>query len=98
MVLGQPETQVRYAQENGLMRQVVVAESELPPSWRLGGAPFGVWIDAAGIVRAKGMADRREHLESLRNAAEVGHPSVQSYLSAVAEHHEQERERLAESG
>jgi methylamine dehydrogenase accessory protein MauD len=96
LVLGQPDTQVRYAQQNGLMQHAVVAESQLPPSWRLGGAPFGVWIDAVGTVKAKGMADRREHLESLRNAAEVGHPSVQSYLSAVAEHQEQDRERLVE--
>jgi len=98
MTLGQPDTQLAYARENALMQHPVVAESQLPPSWRLGGAPFGVWIDSTGIVRAKGMVDRREHLESLRNAAAVGHPSVQSYLSAVAEREEQAREQLAGSG
>src|SRR5262245_41719838 len=97
MTLGQPETQLAYARENALMQHPVVAESQLPPTWRLGGAPFGVWVDSTGIVRAKGMVDRREHLESLRNAAAVGHPSVQSYMSAVAEREEQQREQLAGS-
>jgi len=97
MTLGEPDTQLAYAQEHALLQHPVVAESQLPPTWRLGGAPFGVWVDSTGIVRAKGMVDRREHLESLRNAAAVGHPSVQSYMSAVAEREEQQREQLAGS-
>ena len=92
MALGTRETQINYARQNGLVQQLVLAEEQLPPSWRLGGAPFGLWVDAAGQVKAKGMVDRREHLESLRQAAETGHASFESYMSALAEEKEQQRE------
>lgn len=61
----------------------------------MGGAPFGLWVGADGKVKAKGMVDRREHLESLLHAAEIGHPSIQSYVTALAEEEEQKRQREA---
>jgi methylamine dehydrogenase accessory protein MauD len=91
---GSEESQLHYAKENGLLAHPVLAESRIPPSWRAGGGPFGLWVDATGRVRTKGMVNSREHLESLRYAVEVGHPSVESYLSALSE--EQERERSSE--
>ena len=57
--------------------------------------PFGLWVGADGKVKAKGMVDRREHLESLLLAAEIGHPSIQSYVTALAEEEEQKRQREA---
>lgn len=92
MVIGSTETQIDYARKNGLTSHPVIVESQLPPSWRLQGAPFGVWISAAGQVQTKGMVNHREHLESLRHAAATGHASIQSYLEAQAEREEQERE------
>ena len=61
----------------------------------VGGAPFGLWVGADGKVKAKGMVDRREHLESLRQAAEIGHSSIQSYVTALAEEEEQKRQEKA---
>jgi methylamine dehydrogenase accessory protein MauD len=92
LVLGSREAQIAYARENGLTDQPVLAEGDLPPAWRLGGAPFGLWVDAAGRVKAKGMVDRREHLESLRHAAETGYPTFERYVSDVAERQERQRE------
>lgn len=97
MVLGSREAQISYARENDLTRYPVAAEDQLPATLRLEGAPFGLWIDAAGRVKAKGMVDRREHLESLRYAVKLGHPSVESYVAARVEEQEQERERQAAS-
>jgi hypothetical protein len=37
-------------------------------------------MDERGIIRAKGMINTREHLESLFNAKELGVGSVQEYL------------------
>jgi methylamine dehydrogenase accessory protein MauD len=91
MTPGNRRARIDYARANGLTAHPVVSEDELPASWRVGGAPFGLWIGADGAVQAKGMVDRREHLEGLRYAAEVGHPSVQSYLTERAEE-EQQRE------
>jgi len=97
MVLGKRETQINYARENGLTKHHIVAEDQLPVSFRIEGAPFGLWVNSSGQVQAKGMVDRREHLESLRYAAEIGHSSIQSYISALAEEEEQERENSVES-
>jgi methylamine dehydrogenase accessory protein MauD len=90
-----PEALKAYAQKNGLEGRPGISEDALPGSWRVGGAPFGLWIGADGKVKAKGMVDRREHLESLMLAAELGHPSIESYVAARAEKEEQRREQLA---
>ena len=60
-----------------------------------GDRSFGLWVGADGKVKAKGMVDRREHLESLRQAAEIGHSSIQSYVTALAEEEEQKRQEKA---
>jgi methylamine dehydrogenase accessory protein MauD len=85
LTLGTRQAQSHYARENGLTQQRVLAEDLLPPIWRLGGGPFGLWISATGEVKAKGMVNSREHLESLHNAAVLGHASFQSYVTAQAE-------------
>jgi len=90
-----PEALKAYAHEHGLEALPGVSEEALLPSWRVGGAPFGLWVGADGKVKAKGMVDRREHLESLLLAAELGHPSIQSYVAARAEKEEQRREQQA---
>jgi len=46
--------------------------------------PYAVLLDAAGIVRAKGLVNTREHLESLLEAHERGVASVQDYLARAA--------------
>jgi methylamine dehydrogenase accessory protein MauD len=81
LVLGTPRAKLNYVQQHGLHAETVLDEEALPSAWRLGGAPFGVWISPKGEVLAKGMTNNREHLESLRNAARTGHPSFQSYLA-----------------
>ena len=88
-VLGSRAAQESYVREHQLTARgaATIAVEDLPLDWRLDGAPFGVWVGAGGDVVAKGMTNNREHLESLRNAARVGHPSFQSYFS--------ERERSA---
>jgi methylamine dehydrogenase accessory protein MauD len=88
-----PEALRAYAREKGMEAWPGTSEEALPPSWRVGGAPFGLWVGADGKVKAKGMVDRREHLESLLRAAEIGHPSVQSFVTALAEEEEQRREQ-----
>ena len=90
-----PEALRSYAREKGLQAYPGVSEEALPPRWRVGGAPFGLWVGADGKVKAKGMVDRREHLESLRQAAEIGHSSIQSYVTALAEEEEQKRQEKA---
>ena len=43
--------------------------------------PFATLIDKAGVIRAKGLVNSREHLESLFEAHERGVASLQEFLS-----------------
>jgi len=42
--------------------------------------PHAVLIDAGGVIRAKGLVNTREHLESLLEAQERGVASLQEYI------------------
>jgi hypothetical protein len=42
-----------------------------------------VLLDGAGVVRAKGLVNSREHLESLFEAMERGVASIQDYVRSV---------------
>jgi methylamine dehydrogenase accessory protein MauD len=50
----------------------------------IGRLPHAVLIDPAGIIRAKGIVNSREHLESLLVAQETGYASMQDYLTGSA--------------
>jgi methylamine dehydrogenase accessory protein MauD len=41
--------------------------------------PYGLLIDESGMVRAKGIVNNAEHLESLLNVIEIGYPSIQDW-------------------
>ena len=45
--------------------------------------PYAVLIDGGGIVRAKGLVNTREHLESLFEAKERGLASIQDFVRAA---------------
>jgi methylamine dehydrogenase accessory protein MauD len=60
-----------------------VLSADLGMSYRVNRLPFAVLIDGDGIVRAKGLINNREQLESLFNAKELGVDSIQRYLEAV---------------
>jgi methylamine dehydrogenase accessory protein MauD len=45
-------------------------------------SPQVVLLDAAGVIRAKGLVNNREHLESLLIAEETGFGTIQAYLDA----------------
>jgi methylamine dehydrogenase accessory protein MauD len=57
-----------------------VLSQELGMTYRVGKLPYAVLIDETGVVRAKGLINTREHLESLIHAKEMGVASIQAYL------------------
>jgi methylamine dehydrogenase accessory protein MauD len=67
-----------------------VLSSELGMTYRVSRLPYAVLLDERGTIRAKGMINTREHLESLFNAKELGVGTVQDYLRTRAS--EQPRE------
>ncbi len=57
-----------------------VLSPQLGMTYRVGKLPYAVLIDQAGVVRAKGLINTREHLESLIEAKRLGVASIQDYL------------------
>ena len=47
--------------------------------------PFAALIDSQGILRARGIVNSREHLESLFEAKRLGFASIQDYFEAAAQ-------------
>jgi len=58
-----------------------VLSSELGLAYRVQRLPFAVLTDKAGVVRAKGLVNTREQLESLFSALSAGVPSLQQYAA-----------------
>lgn len=74
----------RFVQANQLQSFPYALSSELGVSFRVSRLPFAVLIGEDGIVRAKGLINNREQLESLFSAKELGIESIQSYLEQAA--------------
>jgi methylamine dehydrogenase accessory protein MauD len=53
-------------------------------SYQVSRLPFAVLIDAQGVLRARGIVNSREHLESLFEAKRLGFASIQDYFEAAA--------------
>ena len=51
-------------------------------TFKVGKLPYAILIDEDGVIRAKGLVNSREHLESLAIAKETGYGSIQAYLKA----------------
>lgn len=82
---GDLEEQRRFAREQGLLEFPYVVSTALGLAWQVGRLPHAALIDTAGVVRAKGLVNSREHLESLFEARERGVASIQELLAGAAE-------------
>ena len=61
-----------------------VLSQELGMTYRIAKLPYAVLIDESGRVRAKGLVNSREQLESLFTAKELTVASVQDYIEQKA--------------
>jgi methylamine dehydrogenase accessory protein MauD len=77
-----PEPEQRaFAQAHGLDLAAYVLSTELGLAYQVGKLPYAVLIDAAGVIRAQGLVNTREHLESLFEARERGVASIQEFVA-----------------
>lgn len=77
----QPE-HLAFWKDAGLTQFPYLLSAELGQAYRVSRLPYAVLIDGAGVLRAKGLINTREHLESLFAAKELGVGTVQKYLEA----------------
>jgi methylamine dehydrogenase accessory protein MauD len=75
----------RYAAAQGLTAFPLLNSPSLGMSYQVSRLPFAALIDADGVLRARGIVNSREHLESLFEAKRLGVGSIQEYFQK-AEH------------
>jgi methylamine dehydrogenase accessory protein MauD len=72
-----------FAREAGIGELPYVLGAELGLAYRVAKLPYAVLLDGAGVLRAQGLVNTREHLESLFEAQERGVASLDEYLRAT---------------
>ena len=75
---GAPEAHRRMIAREHLEDFPYVLSAELGMTFKVAKLPFAVLIDGTGRIRARGLVNTREQIESLFHAAETGRPSIQS--------------------
>jgi methylamine dehydrogenase accessory protein MauD len=83
---GELAAQQAFVREQGLGVFRYVVSAPLGISFQVSRLPYAVLIDAAGVLRARGIINSREHLESLFEAQRLGVASLQDYLEERARH------------
>ena len=74
----------RFIAAHGLGEIPYVLSAELGMSFQVERLPHAALIDEGGILRARGLINSREHLESLFEAKRLGVASLQEFLEAGA--------------
>lgn len=83
---GELDEHTRFARKHDLGRFPYLLSQELGLAYQIGKLPYAVLLDETGTVRAKGLVNTREHLESLFEAKEHGVESLQAFVHGSARH------------
>lgn len=78
---GPRDEHAAFVRERGLEGERYVLSTALGLLYRVGSLPYAVLLDAEGVVRARGLVNSREHLESLGEAMALGVASMQEWLA-----------------
>jgi methylamine dehydrogenase accessory protein MauD len=79
---GDPDEHRAFARANGLSGVPYVVSAPLGMTYQVSRLPFAALLDEAGVLRARGLVNSREHLESLFEAKRLGVASLQDYFAA----------------
>jgi len=78
---GEADEHRRFVQRADLGAFPYVLSQELGIAFHVGKLPYAVLLDEHGVVRAKGLVNSREQLESLFDAKELGFASTQEFVA-----------------
>lgn len=78
---GNAAEQREFVHRQGLQGVPYVVSAALGLAYQVSRLPFGALLDEKGILRARGLVNSREHLESLFEAQRLGVASLQEYFS-----------------
>jgi methylamine dehydrogenase accessory protein MauD len=79
---GDLATQREFVRDHGLGDFQYVVSAPLGMTYQVSRLPFAALVDANGKLRARGLVNSREHLESLFEAQRLGVASLQEYFVA----------------
>ena len=79
---GAPEEHARFLENHELGQIRYVVSAEIGMAFQVGKIPYGVLLDAEGVIKAKGLTNTREHLESLLEADKTGFASLQQFIAS----------------
>jgi methylamine dehydrogenase accessory protein MauD len=82
---GESTQHLAYYRDQKLAQFPYVLSADLGMTYKVSRLPYAVLLDEKGVIRAKGLINNREQLESLFNAKEIGVASVQEYLQRGAQ-------------
>jgi methylamine dehydrogenase accessory protein MauD len=77
---GDREDHERFLEQHPLGGIPYVVASAIGMRYQIGKIPYAVLLNSEGTVKAKGLVNTREHLESLLEANRMGYASLQDYL------------------
>ena len=73
----------QFIEQHELCEFPYLLSTEMGMAFQISKLPYGILIDADGIISAHGLINNREHLDSLFRAKELGVTSVQAYNAAT---------------
>lgn len=77
---GDAASQAEFVAAHRLNGFSYVVSAPLGIAYQVSRLPFAALIDAQGVLRARGIVNSREHLESLFEAKRLGFGSIQDYF------------------
>jgi methylamine dehydrogenase accessory protein MauD len=81
---GDLKEQEEFVRAQGLEAIPYVVSAALGLAFQVSRLPFAALLDEHGVLRARGLVNSREHLESLFEAKRLGVASLQEYFSGAA--------------
>ncbi|MBV8401637.1 MAG: methylamine dehydrogenase accessory protein MauD [Acetobacteraceae bacterium] len=81
---GEAAAHREFVRSHGLADFPYVVSAPLGMTYQVSRLPFAALLDSAGRLRARGLVNSREHLESLFEAQRLGVASLQEYFASRA--------------
>lgn len=83
---GDPEDQLKLIAEHKLEGATYVVGPEVGMTYQIGKLPYAALVDKGGVLRAKGLVNSREHLDSLFETEHLGSATLQQHLHGQQAH------------
>jgi len=81
---GDVDEHAAFRARAGLQAYPYLLSTDLGMAYRIGKLPYAVLVDETGKVKAKGLVNSREQIESLFTARDLGVASVQEFVAMEA--------------